>query len=436
MGSIFVLFEGMRLPRLSSAVEQQIRVFDPDEVTSREGGQPECDPVDAGMTARDVNAIWDGIRKLYKTGLYPAIGFCMRRRGKVVLDRAIGHTQGNAPTDPLDAHKVQCTPATLHNLFSASKMVTAMLIHLLNERGQVHLDDYVAHYIPEFGTHGKERITVRHVLTHRSGIPRIPEAEINLDLIGDLDRIVELICDAEPITLAGRRLAYHALTGGFVLGEIIRRVTGKDPREFIRDEILGPLGFSHFNFGIPPEDLPNVAQNAFTGTPMLPPAGTIFRRILGVEFMEAVRWSNDPRFLCGIVPAGNIVSTANEASRFMQLLLDGGELDGVRIFESRTITRAVAEQSYLEVDTNLLLPLRYSMGFMLGSKYASFYGLRTSHAFGHLGFTNTLVYADPERDIAVALMTSGKPIMSWGVLRTLGLLQSIAFRCPRDWGHP
>jgi CubicO group peptidase (beta-lactamase class C family) len=169
---------------------------------------------------------------------------------------------------------------------------------------------------------------------------------------------------------------------------------------------------------------------------MVPPAGAIFRRILGVEFMEAVRWSNDPRFLCGIVPAGNIVATANECSRFMQLLLDGGELDGVRIFEPRTITRAVAEQSYLEVDTNLLLPLRYSMGFMLGSKYASFYGLRTPHAFGHLGFTNTLVYADPERDIAVSLMTSGKPIMSWGVLRMLGLLQSIAFRCPRDWGHP
>ena len=98
----------------------------------------------------------------------------MRRRGRVALDRSIGHVVGNAPGDPADAHRVVATPATLFNLFSASKMVTAMLVHLCDQRGLVHLDDPVAHYIPEFGAHGKHRITLRHVLSHRAGIPHIP----------------------------------------------------------------------------------------------------------------------------------------------------------------------------------------------------------------------------------------------------------------------
>ena len=123
---------------------------------------------------------------------------------------------------------------------------------------------------------------------------------------------------------------------------------------------------------------------------------------------------------------------APEASRFMQLLLNRGELDGVRIFEPRTITHAVAEASYLELDLTLGAPVRYSMGFMLGGRVASVYGLDTPRAFGHLGFTNVLVYADPDRDLAVALMTSGKPALSPGLARTMWIMQVIARRCPRD----
>jgi CubicO group peptidase (beta-lactamase class C family) len=109
----------------------------------------------------------------------------------------------------------------------------------------------------------------------------------------------------------------------------------------------------------------------------------------------------------------------------MQLLLDGG----APIFEERTIRRAVAETSYLEVDLTLGAPVRYSMGFMLGARYASVYGTHTPRAFGHLGFTNVVVYADPDRELAVALMTSGKPALSPGLVRWLWIMQTIAKRC-------
>jgi CubicO group peptidase (beta-lactamase class C family) len=248
--------------------------------------------------------------------------------------------------------------------------------------------------------------------------------------------ILALLGNQKPSFRAGRRLAYHALTGGFVLGAIVERVLGKSLRDVMRDEILAPLGFDAFNFGVPPARLHEVAVNAFTGPPLIPPISMLLRRVLSVDFVEAVRVSNDPRFLTTIVPAGNIVSTANEASRFMQLLLDGGTLDGVRVFETRTIERAIAEQTYLELDLTLGAPLRYSMGFMLGGRLASLYGLRTQRAFGHVGFTNVFVYADPSRDIAVALMTTGKPALSPGLARTLLIMQTIAAKIPRDGTGP
>jgi CubicO group peptidase (beta-lactamase class C family) len=314
-----------------------------------------------------------------------------------------------------------------------------MLVHLLDERREIHLDDPVAHYVPEFARHGKGGITIRHVLTHRAGIPQIPTELVDVGLLERPDEILQLLCDARPRWYPGRKLAYHALTGGFVLAAVIERVTGKDVRTFLGDEILAPLGFDAFSFGVPPSRVPEVAVNAFTGPPLVPPFSTVIRRALSVDLHSAVRMSNDPRFLTAVVPAGNIIATAREASRFMQLLLDGGELDGVRIFEPRTIARAVAEDSYLEFDLTLGLPFRYSMGFMLGARVASLYGLDTTRAFGHLGLTNVMMYADPERDIAVAVMTSGKPVLSAGLVPFLWLPQVIARRCPRDWGrgrHP
>ncbi|MBP9085186.1 MAG: beta-lactamase family protein [Kofleriaceae bacterium] len=396
----------------------------------------EDDPRSVGLEPGVVADIWSAAAQTYMAGLYPAMALCVRRRGKVIIDRAIGHARGNAPHDPLNAPRVQATPATLFNLFSASKMVTAMLVHLCSQRGLLHFDDRVVDYLPEFGQHGKHRMTIRHVLTHRAGIPHIPREFADLSLIEHPDQILQILAAQKPLWRPGRRLAYHALTGGYVLAPIVERLLGKPIRQVLHDEILAPLGFATFNYGIAPERVGEVAVNAFTGPAVLPGVSNLMRRALSVDFNEAVRISNDPRYLTGVVPAGNIIGTANEASRFMQLLLNGGELDGVRIFEPKTITRATMESSYHEIDLTMGAPVNYSMGFMLGARLASVYGLGTQQAFGHMGFTNIFVYADPSRDLAVALMTSGKPAFSIGLARTLMLMQTIARRVPRDGRGP
>jgi CubicO group peptidase (beta-lactamase class C family) len=401
-----------------------------ESVTSIRRGA-EVKPREVGVEPDDVDRIWHTVEQLYQSGIHPAIQLCVRRRGQILIDRAIGHAAGNGPEDPEDAKKVLATPDTPFTIFSASKAVTAMVIHLLDQRHLLHLDDVVCEYIPEFGIHGKQWITIRHILTHRAGIPNLPPTVLDLDMLQDPEAILRILCESEPTSRPGRQLAYHAITGGFVLGEVVRRVTGKDIRTVLDDEIRRPLGFRWMSYGVQRRDVRRVAVNYFTGPPYAPPISTLLHRALGVDFRTATELSNDPRFLTAVIPSGNVVATAEELSRFYQLLLNGGELDGVRIFEPRTIRRATSEQSYFEFDFTLGIPFRYGMGFMLGGQWFSLYGPDTQYAYGHLGFTNIVSWADSERQVAAAIMTSGKPLLYPQLYYAYNIVRQIASACSK-----
>jgi CubicO group peptidase (beta-lactamase class C family) len=392
----------------------------------------EADAREVGMRPEAVEEIWKAAKDLYRTGVHPAVQLCVRRHGRVILDRAVGHASGNGPDDPPEAPKRLATPATPFTIFSASKAVTAMLIHLLDQRHVVHLHDPVCEYIPEFASHHKEWITIQHLLTHRAGIPNLPPGMMDLDLLHRDGAIVQALCEARPLWRPGRWLGYHAVTGGFILGELVRRATGRDVRTFLDDEIVEPLGFRWMNYGVRPRDVGEVALNYMTGPPQVPPISTVLGRALGASLPDVVKISNDRRFLTAVIPAGNLVATANELSRFYQLLLDGGEIDGTRIFEPRTIRRATSEQSYFEFDSTLIVPIRYGMGFMLGAKWFSLYGPDTNRAFGHLGLSNIISWADPERQVSATLMTNGKPIIHPGLYPLWNLTRQIGASCPKE----
>lgn len=388
----------------------------------------EVDPSEVGMNQAEVQAIWDGVEGLYRSGIHPAISFCLRCEGKVVLKRAIGHAKGNGPDDNPNAEKILATPETPICLFSVSKAVTAMLIHLLDERCQIHLLDPVSHYIPEFAASGKENVTIHHILTHRGGIPN-PPRNVETEIIFDYDTFIKLLCKEKPVSMSGRSTAYHAVTGGFILGEIVRRVTGKDIREFLRETVQKPLGFRYFNFGLPDEDINRAALNYCTGIPLIFPLTRFIKRALGVSWEEVVRISNDPRFLKAIIPSVNLFSTADEMSRFFQLLLNKGELDGVRIFNPLTVHHAIMEAGKPEIDRTVILPVRYAAGMILGNKPIGMYGPFTQHAFGHLGFSNIFCWADPERDIVVSLLTTGKAMLGLHIIPLARLLMRISWYC-------
>lgn len=420
-----------RIPRPPIGPDPLRRIDVPkdlDEITSR---APEAPAEAGGLEPEDVERIWSAARKVYRSGVHPALSLCVRREGQVVLDRAIGWAKGVGPDEPKDAEPVPNTPETPHVIFSASKALTACVAHLLDQQGRLHIGDRVADYIPGYERHGKGGITIAHVLSHKGGVPNIPSEAFDLDKIDDPEAILEILIDAEPRTRPGTALAYHAISGGYIVGEIVQRVTGKPIRDVLAAEILEPLGFRWTNYGVDEADVDEVAASHFTGAPVLPPLSTMLKRALGVSVPEIVRLANDPRFLTGVIPSANAVTTANELSRFFELLRVGGELDGVRIFEPRTLRRMLTEHSYREIDLSLGFPSRFSLGMMLGAELLSLYGPDTELAFGHLGFTNIIGWADPERALSAAVITSGKPVLYpelpifWNLMRTIGAV------CPK-----
>lgn len=389
------------------------------------------DPPDAGgVDIAAVDSIWRSVLDWYESGVHPALQICVRRHGAVILNRAIGHARGNGPHDGPDVERVPATVDTPFCVYSASKAITAFVVHKLVERGLLDLDDPVAAYIPGYEKNGKHKISIEHVLAHRSGVPNLPKSALDLDNLGDRQFMTDLLVNASPFAKAGRYLAYHAVSGGFILGEIVHAVTGKDIREVVAEEFLAPLDFRWTNYGVAPDDLDMVALNYVTGPPTAPPLSNLLSRALGIELERLVALTNDPRFLTGIVPAANTVTTAWELSRFFEVMRCGGELDGVRVIETDTIRRALIERSHLEIDLSLGYPTRFSSGLMLGARVVSLYGLDTQHAFGHLGFTNILAWADPERATSVAVINSGKPIVYPELYRFLGTMQHITSTMP------
>jgi CubicO group peptidase (beta-lactamase class C family) len=388
-------------------------------------------PERCGMTDHQLDRIWRSARALYRSGVHPALQLCVRRNGHVVLDRAIGHAKGNGPRDKRDTPKTLATTDTPFCVFSTSKGITALVVHLLQERGALDIADKVTDYIPEYAAHGKGETTIAHVLAHRAGVPNLPPELLDVDRLDDRERIVRAVSDAKPFSKPGTLLAYHAVTGGYILGEIVQRATGKTIREVLAGEILTPLGFRWGNYGVAPQDVDEVGLNYVTGPRLLPPLSTLARRALSRPLSEVVELSNDPRFITSLIPAASVITTANELSRFFEIFRAGGSLDGVRVLEPETIRRALTEQSRLEIDLTLGFPTRFSYGLMLGAKVVSPYGLDTDLAFGHLGLINIMGWADPERGISAGLITSGKALVYPEVVRFYGLMQRIASETPK-----
>ena len=414
-----------RIAQLHAAVDPLRRIKVPrdlEPLVSTSAG--EQDPAAVGMSRERVEGIWRGALRLYRSGMYPALGLCVRRHGEVVLDRSVGWARGGGPSE--NAVRVAATPDTPYCVYSASKAVTATVVHLLHERGLLDTDAPVAEYLPEFDRPHLDAITIDHVLSHRAGLPFVPRTLMDLDQFTESAYLRSAVSGLRVRSVPGAVQSYHAVSGGFVLGEIVREVTGTDIGTVLRREILDPLHFRWTGYGASLADQALVAHDYATGPRLLPPASLLLTRVLGMSLEELVKVGRDPRFLGGVVPAGNVVTTANELSRFMDMLRQGGTLDGVSVMRKETVRRALEQRSYHEFDRSLGLPIRFSAGYMLGAKVLGLYGPDTDQAFGHLGFTNVMAWADPRREISVALMTNGNPVIGphlpalWNLTRLIG----------------
>ncbi len=382
----------------------------------------------AGLEQRRVERIARALQHLYDSGAYPGVSLCVRHEGRVVFNCALGFAAGGGPGDAAGTARRSMTLDTPVCVFSASKAVTAVLVHKLAEEGGISLEAPVAYYLPRFARHGKGRVTITDVLCHRAGVasPPIPRAVRTPALLEHPEQILEYICNA-PLRGYGRP-GYHALTGGYVLGAIIESATGMALPDYLDTRLRQPLGMRSFTYGLQPELRPEVARNYAAGMPVHFPVSTFIKRLLLVDFDLVIEASNSASFMDAVIPAGNLYATADELSRFFQMLLDGGVYAGRRVLAPKTVARLLRPRGDVALDRALLIPMRYSDGLMLGTSGVGLYGFGAGDAFGHLGFTNVLGWAQPSRGIAAGLLTTGKAVLGPhlpALLRLLGAIRRL-----------
>ncbi len=387
----------------------------------------EVDAQEAELTHGEVNQIWSAVEDFYRTGLYPGLSVCVRRHGEMVLNRAIGYAK-LANEDEGQDEPVLMTVDTPVCLYSASKAVMAMVVHKLAEEGHINLLNPISYYIPEFGEHGKKNVSIYQMLSHRGGFPMI-DGDVPMDVMFDREKVLQIIYDTETICSEGRIQAYHAVTSGFIADELVRVTTGKTIQEYMKEKFADPMGMKYFSFGLDKETQPEAAMNYVSGMKNGKLIEGVLSKVFGVSIDTATELTNSPEFMEAIVPSANLYATAEEVSRFYQMLLDNGRYEGKEIMEPMTIQKAIREASGVRLDKGIFLPMRFSAGFMLGGSPMGLYGLKTHHAFGHLGFSNIFCWADPERDISVAILTTGKPIIGNNLVALPKLMHTISSLC-------
>lgn len=391
------------------ALHRALEVPDPQRV--RWTGT-EVDPARTGLSTEGIETIWRDVEALYRTGLHPAVALTIRHRGEVVLDRACGHVDA-AQTRVVDGE-------TEFNLFSASKLLSAVLVMALVERRELGLDIPLRTYLPTLEHSGA---TLREVLTHRAGLHRMPRLGLTLEQCLDDDVQIEALRHARPNRPGWT--AYSPMLSGVLLGQLVRATQGCDLRELARDL----LPDSGLNYGSSRPD--DVAEHLVTAPPLAPMA-RIFEDTVGWPLEEAVAFSNSTAFKQAVLPSANAMCTGRGATRFLQMLLDGGTMGGVRVLKERTIRHMVHERTPASPDGTFGIPMRYGLGPMLGGDRLSLFGFGTRGAFGHLGLATLVVYADPRRHLAVAFMNTGKALLAPGFVRWYKALQRIPMVVPRS----
>jgi len=225
---------------------------------------------------------------------------------------------------------------TLANIWSATKGVVAIAIAMLVDRGKLSYDEPVVKYWPEFGQAGKERITVAQLMSHQSGLNGLA-APTTIEDFYRWTPVVERLAQQKPFWEPGTLASYHAMTYGFLAGELIRRVSGKDPGTFIRDEITRPLGADFF-IGLPESEEPRVAEMIPSTAPPGPAPAELPGRAVGNPKLDPL-YPNTRAWRAAQIPAGNGQATARGLGRIYGAIGNGGEIDGVRIISPEGIDR-------------------------------------------------------------------------------------------------
>jgi len=302
---------------------------------------------------------------------------------------------------------------TIGVVWSSTKGATALCAHILVSRGLLDLDRPVASYWPEFGQAGKESITVRMLLNHQAGLPAIRQP-LAPGALYDWQTMTDVLAAETPFWEPGTRQGYHATTFGHLVGEVVRRVSGRSFDAFFREEVAGPLGLD-FHIGLPPEHESRVAPTIRADPPPPEEPRSRFLALMASDptSIQALTVKNSGRRTAAgdhdsreahqaVLPSqGGITNARGLAGMYNPLAMGGGQL-----VDADALKQMSAVSSALGVDATLLLGLRIALGFWKSSdNRQGLPGARDSiilseEAFGHPGMGGSLGFADPAARMA------------------------------------
>jgi len=301
---------------------------------------------------------------------------------------------------------------TIGMVFSCTKGATALCAHLLAARGELDLDAPVTDLWPEFGKHGKEGMPVRLLLNHQSGLAALREP-IPDGGLADWDLVVDALAGQEPLWEPGTRSGYHALTFGHLVGEVVRRATGRSLGTVFRDEVAEPLGLD-FWIGLPEEREHRLAPTISAAEPDagVPLASFYQAALTDPTAVAHLVLMHSGGFLfpggadtrphrAAEIPAVNGITNARGLAGMYRPLALGGAVDGVTLVDDAQLLAMGAVASASGVDATMLVPTRYTLGFMkaIDNRHCApgeqDSVLLSEDAFGHLGMGGSLGFADP-----------------------------------------
>jgi CubicO group peptidase (beta-lactamase class C family) len=330
---------------------------------------------------------------------------------------------------------------TLAMVFSTTKGATAVCAHLLVQRGLLDLDAPVVEYWPEFKQAGKQDIPVRYLLSHRAGLPTV-DARLTPAELFAWDPIVDALAAQAPYWQPGSKHGYHAVTYGYLVGEVIRRITGRSVGEFLAEEVTGPLG-AEFYVGLPAVLEPRVSTLETFQLGVTPEQREMLKdldlstipeefRAIAAAFLDPNSLSvralnltepdldfNDPAMHAAEIPAANGICTARGAARMYAAMI--GEVDGVRILDDATVAAATVTQSQ-GPDAILVFDSHFGLGFMLPSATVPMLG---PSSFGHDGAGGSQAFADPDSGVAFAYVMNKMTAQISGDPRSQALADAV-----------
>ncbi len=329
--------------------------------------------------------------ELVASGAETGLQVAVLHEGEVVVDAVAGLA------DPHTAAPV--TADTLFFAASTGKGVAASVAHTLVDRGALHCDQRVADVWPEFSAHGKDRVTLRDVLLHTAGVPGL-WPQITPDELCEWDRVCAFIAAQPPWWPPGTATGYHALTFGYVLGEFVRRATGRTLADTLRAKIAAPLGVAdELHFGVPDALLARVTRQGPDGAAPPPPEpGSPLDRVIPPGVQPTAAFANRPAVLRADIPSQATMSARAVARMYAALL---GHVDGIELV-SRERLALMAAPAFSGIDQVMGFPTTSALGYSPARFGAT--ESRPGSTFGWIGSNGTAAYADIDSGVAVAVM--------------------------------